>query len=215
MISAPNPKSRPSSMSRKPRRGYFVKGQFVAEGSDLDLELKRELKGGQEVSKTDLKRESARLQDLGEQLLGLRADLRESLPLSETLRQALEQAGRISDFEGRRRQMQFIGKLMRGLEASQIEAISEALLEQRQGSARETARLHQAETWRAELIADDQALERWVQRHPQTDVQQLRALLRQARKDEAHQPNGQPGQAQRQGRAYRDIFQMIKEHLHD
>ncbi len=202
-------------MSRKPRRGYFVKGHFVAEGSDLDLELKRELKGGQEVSKTDLKRESARLQDLGEQLLGLKADLRASLALSDTLKQALEQAGRITDFEGRRRQMQFIGKLMRSLEANEIEAISEALLEQRQGSARETARLHQAENWRAELIADDQALERWVQQFPQTDVQQMRALLRQARKDEAQHPSGQPGQAQRQGRAYRDIFQLIKEQLHD
>ncbi len=41
-------------MSRKPRKGYFVKGQFVAEGSELDLELKRELKGGVETSKTDL-----------------------------------------------------------------------------------------------------------------------------------------------------------------
>ena len=62
-------------MPRKPRKGYFVRGQFVAEGSELDLELKRELKGGLEVSKTDLKRESAQLQSLGEQLLVLRSDL--------------------------------------------------------------------------------------------------------------------------------------------
>lgn len=202
-------------MSRKPRRGYFVKGQFVAEGSELDLELKRALKGGQEVSKTELKRESARLQELGEQLLGLRGDLRERLGLSDTLTQALEQAARITDFEGRRRQMQFIGKLMRGLQVSEVQAIDQALLEQRQGSAQETARLHQAQTWRAELIADDRALERWVQEYPHTDVQQLRALVRRARKDEASQPKEASGQALRQGRAYREIFQVIREQLHE
>ena len=70
-------------MPRKLQKGYFVRGQFVAEGSELDLELKRELKGGVEVSKTDLKRESAELQALGEQLLGLRAALFEPLGLSD------------------------------------------------------------------------------------------------------------------------------------
>ena len=45
-------------MSRKPKRGYYVKGHFVAEGSELDLQLKAELKGTTELSKTDLKRES-------------------------------------------------------------------------------------------------------------------------------------------------------------
>ena len=55
-------------MSRKPTKGYYVKGHFVAEGSELDLQLKRELKGSDSASKTDLKRESAELQALGEQL---------------------------------------------------------------------------------------------------------------------------------------------------
>ena len=102
-------------MSRKPKRGYFVRGQFVAEGSELDLELKRQSKGDTETSKTDLKRESAALQDLGEQLLTLRADLMQPLQLSDKLLDALQEAKRISNFEGRRRQMQFIGKLMRKL----------------------------------------------------------------------------------------------------
>jgi len=52
-------------MSRKPKKGYFVRGQFVAEGSELDLQLKAELKGT-DVSRTDLKKESAELQKLGE-----------------------------------------------------------------------------------------------------------------------------------------------------
>ena len=68
-------------MPRKPKKGYFVRGQFVAEGSELDLELKRELKGSDEASKTELKRESAELQELGEALLTLRADLLDGLGL--------------------------------------------------------------------------------------------------------------------------------------
>ena len=63
-------------MSRKPKKGYFVKGVFVAEGSEMDLALKAELKGTDSASKTDLKRESAERQALGESLLGLRRDLR-------------------------------------------------------------------------------------------------------------------------------------------
>ena len=73
-------------MSRKPKKGYFVRGQFVAEGSELDLELKRELKGTDAASKTDLKRESTELQKLGEDLLDLRADLFDALALPEKLR---------------------------------------------------------------------------------------------------------------------------------
>ena len=61
-------------MSRKPTKGYYVKGHFVAEGSELDLELKRELKGSDSASRTDLKRESFELQKLGEDLLQLRQD---------------------------------------------------------------------------------------------------------------------------------------------
>ena len=52
-------------MSRKPKKGYFVRGQFVAEGSELDIQLKAELKGTPDASRTDLKRESDELQDLG------------------------------------------------------------------------------------------------------------------------------------------------------
>jgi ribosome-associated protein len=102
-------------MSRKPKKGYFVRGQFVAEGSELDLQLKAELKGT-DVSRTDLKKESAELQKLGESLVTLRADLLTGLALSEKLVDALAEAGRITNFEGKRRQMQFVGKLMRGLD---------------------------------------------------------------------------------------------------
>ncbi len=197
-------------MSRKPRKGYFVKGQFVAEGSELDLELKRELKGGVDISKTDLKRESAELQALGEQLLGLRAGLFEPLALPDKLVEALAEARRITNFEGRRRQMQFIGKLMRQLEEDTLQAVRDALQVQQQGSAQEAAALHEAESWRDRLIADEAAVGQWLSTHPETDSQQLRALVRQARKDA--QPE-KPGLAPRHGRAYREIFQLVKEQL--
>ncbi len=197
-------------MPRKPRKGYFVKGQFVAEGSERDLELKIELKGGLETSKTDLKRESAQLQALGEELLNLRAGLFDSLALPDKLVDALAEAKRITNFEGRRRQMQYIGKLMRQLEDETLQAVRDALEVQRQGSAQEAAALHEAEGWRDRLIADDAAVGQWLQSHPGTDSQQLRALVRQARKDA--QPE-KPGEALRHGRAYREIFQLVKEQL--
>ncbi|KQT10455.1 ribosome biogenesis factor YjgA [Ramlibacter sp. Leaf400] len=203
-------------MSRKPKKGYFVRGQFVAEGSELDLQLKAELKNFQENSKTELKRESAELQKLGESLLTLRAELLDRLQLPEKLLEALDQVRRITDFEGRRRQMQYIGKLMRGLDEEMLVAVREALDTQRQGSARESLALHEAEQWRDDLIEKDDALQRWLDQHPGTDSQQLRALIRQARKD--RQPNQDEisrGMVPRHGRAFREIFQLVKEQLQD
>ena len=196
-------------MSRKPTKGYFVRGQFVALGSELDQELKRELKGSAEMSKTDLKKYSDRLQQLGESLLTLRADLMQRLNLSEKLLDAVAEAKRITNFEGRRRQMQYIGKLMRGVDEDTLTAVEAALDEQSKGSAKGS--LHQAEQWRDRLIADDEALTAWMQLDPQSDVQHLRALIRQARKDaQATQAQERPGEAVRHGKAYREIFQIVK-----
>jgi ribosome-associated protein len=197
-------------MSRKPKKGYFVRGQFVAEGSELDLELKRELKGSDAASKTDLKRESAELQALGEALLTLRAGLFDKLNLGDKLKDAIEEAKRITNFEGKRRQMQFIGKLMRGLDEATIDTVRTALDEQNRGPAQETAALHDAERWRDRLIADDDALGGWIETHPGTDAQQLRALIRQARKDIKAGP---PGEAPRQAKAYREVFQLVRAQL--
>ena len=199
-------------MSRKPTKGYYVRGHFVAEGSELDLELKRELKGSVEQSRTDLKKESDRLQNLGEALVTLRADLLAKLELSDKLLDALAEARRITNFEGRRRHMQFIGKLMRQLDEATVAAAEDALEEQRRPSAAETLTLHQAEQWRDRLIADDAALNDWMQLAPDTDTQQLRALVRQARKD-AQAVKEKPGEAQRHGKAYREIFQLVRESL--
>ena len=193
-------------MSRKLKKGYFVRGEFVTEGSDRDIELK----GTDDQSRTDLKRESAELQKLGESLLALHTDLLERLPLSDKLRDAVAEAKRITNFEGKRRQMQYIGKLMRKLEAAEVDAVRAALDEQANGSAAENLALHQAETWRDRLIAEDDAAGLWLTHHPGTDSQQLRALIRQARKDAVPE---KPGAAVRHGRAYREIFQLVREAL--
>ena len=198
------------AMSRKLKKGYFVRGEFVAEGSERDLELKRELKGTDEQSRTDLKRESAELQKLGEALLTLRADLLERLELSEKLKDAVLEAKRITNFEGKRRQMQFIGKLMRLVDPAVLETVRSALIEQTSGSAQENLILHLAETWRERLLGAEDAFGDWLAQHPDTDSQQLRALIRQARKDAVPE---KPGAAARHGRAYRDIFQILREHL--
>jgi ribosome-associated protein len=200
-------------MSRKPKKGYYVRGQFVAEGSELDLQLQAE-QGKTEPSKTDLKRESDQLQKLGESLLALRGDLYERLALPENLHAALAELRRIKDFEGRRRQLQYVGKLMRSLEPETLQAIRDALEEQRSGSAQETMALHAAERWRDDLITRDDALTEWLGAHPDTDVQQLRALIRQARKDAPpSQDEVSRGQAPRRGRAFREIFQLVREQL--
>ena len=126
------------TMSRNLKKGYYVSGQFVAEGSELDLELKRELKGSDEPSRTDLKRESTELQKIGEDLLTLRSPFMDRLVLPEKLRDAVVDAKRITNFEGKRRQMQFIGKLMRKLDAAELDSVRAALAEQHSGSASET-----------------------------------------------------------------------------
>ncbi len=199
-------------MSRKPKKGYFVKGHFVAEGSELDQELKLAMKWGQSTSKTDAKRESEELQELGEALLTLRGDLFKPLPLPDKLADALADAKRITNFEGKRRQMQFIGKLMRHLDEDTLQAVRHALEWQRLGHSHDTDQLHQAEQWRDRLIESDDAVQEWIRQYPGTDIQQLRTLVRQARKDVVPADNAavSQGLAPRQGRAFREVFQLVK-----
>jgi ribosome-associated protein len=100
--------------------------------------------------------------------------------------------------------MQFIGKLMRPLDA---DPIRDVINEQLNGSAELTLQLHLAEQWRDKLVLDDETLSAWLTDYPATDVQQLRALIRQARKD--YKPET-PGEAPRHGKSYREIFQLVK-----
>jgi ribosome-associated protein len=181
--------------------GYYVKGEFVADGSELDMELKAEFDG----SRAKLKAESDALQKLGVQLLDLPESRLKKLDLPEKLFDAVQEAKRISNFEGKRRQMQYIGKLMRKVDPAPIEA---AVTAAKKGSATETLMLHRAEKWRDDLIAVDGAFQQWMNEFPETDTQHLRSLIRQAKK--AIVPDAGAGEAQRQAKTYREIFQLVK-----
>jgi ribosome-associated protein len=153
-------------------------------------------------SKTQLKTQSHSLQQLGLALAELPDSRLAATEMPESLRDAIVEFRRTRSHEGRRRQLQYVGKLMRSAdEAALREAVAEAHL----GSARETLALHEAERWRAELIADDAALDRWLAGHPGTDVQHLRSLVRAARRD----ADGLAPEA-RQPKSFRELFQYIK-----
>jgi ribosome-associated protein len=191
-------------MAGKFKKGYYVNGQFVAEDSAVDLELKREMKGRHETSRSDDKKAS---------LTTLNADQLANIGLNDKLVDALIEVHRITNFEGRRRHMQLIGKLMRRLEPEEVERAKTAILNKTTGSAADKMALHVAEKWRDDLIANDDAFQRWIGIKPQTDTQQLRALIRQARKDQEAMVKAPAGTPHRQGRAYREIFLLVREGL--
>ena len=153
-------------------------------------------------SKTRLKQASHDLQDLGVALVELPESRLDGLQISEPLLDAVREYKRTRSHEGRRRQMQYIGKLMR---RADTEPIRQAVTDMQLGRAKDSLALHQAERWRTELIDSDDALTRWTSEHPRTDVQQLRSLVRNARKDAAQEPE------QRSGRAYRELFQFVRD----
>ncbi len=157
-------------------------------------------------SKTRRKQDSHELQDLGLALTELPADRLDALPLSENLLDAVRTWKQTRTHEGKRRQMQYIGKLMRAVDA---EPIRHAVTEMQLGRAKDALALHEAERWRAELIASDDATTRWMAAHPGSDAQQLRSLVRSARKDAALVPE------RRSGRAYRELFQFIRQQADD
>ncbi len=153
-------------------------------------------------SKTRLKQASHDLQKLGVALVELSDQRLEGITMPERLLDALRQYKQTRTHEGKRRQMQYIGKLMR---LADVEPLRTAVTQVQLGQTRESLALHQAERWRAELIADDEALTRFAAEHPATDLQQWRSVIRNARKDAALVPE------KRSGRAFRELFQMIKQ----
>ncbi len=152
-------------------------------------------------SRSQMKRESDALQKLGEELLELPDSRLAALEMPETLRIALREAKKITAHGGRRRQLQYIGKLMRQVEP---EPYQEAVAAFKLGHAQDQLRLHQLEAVRAELIGSDEALQTYISDHPGVDVQQLRSLVRSARKDAAANPEA------RSGRGFRELFQFLK-----
>lgn len=159
-------------------------------------------------SKTALKKAMHELQALGEALMTLPDARIDAIGLDESLREAVRTAQRTKSHEGRRRQIQYLGKLMRrAQDAGGIEPIREAVASFQLGHAKDALALHEAERWRAELLASDDALTRWTAAHPRSDLQQLRSLIRSARKEAVP---ALPEGAARHGRAYRELFQQLR-----
>ena len=153
-------------------------------------------------SKTQRKKSSHDLQDLGEALAQMPDHRLATLKVDESLLDAIRELKRTRTHEGRRRQLQYVGKLMRRIDP---EPLREAVAAMQLGGAKDALALHEAERWRTELIASDDALTRFTAAHPETDLQQLRSLIRAARKDAATSPE------KRSGRAYRELFRFIRQ----
>ncbi len=142
-------------------------------------------------SKSQLKREMHALQDLGAELVALSQDQLDKIEMPEALRDAVMDARRFTKHEARRRQMQYIGRIMRDLDTAPI---AEQLAELRGESDAAKAVFHALERWRERLLDDDDALTEWLARHPGGDAQQLRNLIRNARREAAE---GRPPKSSR------------------
>jgi ribosome-associated protein len=150
-------------------------------------------------SKSQRKRESSALQDVGKMLVKLPTERVRKLDLPDTLRTAVLEAQRITSHGALRRQMQYIGRLMRDVDAEPIIA---QLAEIRGASESAKAGFHALERWRERLLADDAALTDWLATHPRGDAQQLGQLIRNARREAAE---GKPP------RSSRALFRMLAE----
>jgi len=148
-------------------------------------------------SKSQRKRETVALQDIGTELVKLPAEQVRSLDLPEPLRIAVLEAQHIRSRGALRRQMLFIAKLMRSIDA---EPITEQVATLRGESERAKARFRALEHWRERLLADDAAVAEWQAAHPGSDVQQLRQLIHNARKEAAEE---------KPPKAYRAMFRLL------
>lgn len=132
-------------------------------------------------SKSQLKREMHALQSLGEELVKLSKDQFEKVILPEDLHDAVIEARNIRQHGARKRQLQYIGKLMRSIDPVPIQEQLDTLKGQ---STQAAQTLHTIERWRDQLLDNgDQALEKLLAQYPQTDRQYIRQLLRNAHKE--------------------------------
>lgn len=150
-------------------------------------------------SKSQLKREMHALQDLGKALTELSEEQLNRLPLEPRLHAALLEMRRLRHREARRRQMQFIGRLMREADQPALEAAMEQF---NQNSRVQVQRQQQAEQWRDRLLQEPDALQAFIDDHPATDIQHLRQLLRQTQKEQ---------QAQKPASAQRKLLRYLRE----
>lgn len=143
-------------------------------------------------SKSQRKRDMHALQDLGEQLISLNSRQLHDLPLPELLLTAINTAKAIKSHEARRRQLQYIGKLMRTVDAAPIQHALDALLNVQH---QKVDQFHHLEQWRDRMLKEgDPAVNEFLQEFIKADRQQLRQLLRNAHKEET---DGKPPIASR------------------
>jgi len=155
------------------------------------------------VSKTRRKKQMHELQHVGAQLVALSADELARIRMPESLREAIEDARRFTRHEARRRQLQYIGRIMRDIDAGPI---AEQLAALKAPSRRQTALFHVAERWRQELLAEDAAMERFVKEFPEADPHRIRAMVDEAREEKrAAQPP----------RRFRELFHVLSAIVQD
>lgn len=142
------------------------------------------------------------LQKLGEELVNEARDRVKRVPLPEDVRDAILECQLIKDHEGRRRQLQFVGKKMRTLDEAEVAAVQRTIDSWKGLSKADTATMHAMERRREKLLTDDKALTVLLAENPELDAQHLRTLIRNARKEQAE--NKPP-------KAYREIFQILKQ----
>src|SRR5215212_6441098 len=138
------------------------------------------------LSKTQRKKHMHELQELGAELVDLNEQQLATIDLPESLLDAVMAARRITKFEARRRQMQYVGKLMRHIDP---EPIRERIDAYKAVSREATARLHQLERWRARLLEEESALTEFMTSYPHADAARIRTLVRNAERERAA---GQP-----------------------
>lgn len=153
-------------------------------------------------SKTEMKRQSDALQKMGETLVEAPRDRVKRVPMPEDVLEAILACQQITNHEGRRRQMQYVGKKMRTLDEAEVAVIQQTIDSWKGASKSETAAMHALERRRDKLLVDDKALTVLLEENPELDVQHLRTLIRNARKEQAE--NKPP-------KAFREIFQILKQ----
>lgn len=149
------------------------------------------------ISKTRRKKQMHELQHVGAALVSLSPEALARIEMPEALREAVEDARRFTRHEARRRQMQYIGRLMRDIDAAPI---AEQLAALKAPSSRQTALFHVAERWRQELLDDAAALDRFMQEFPAADAERLRAMVDEARDEK---------RTSRAPRRFRELFHAL------
>jgi ribosome-associated protein len=152
-------------------------------------------------SKSEIKRQMLARQDLAKTLSELSSDAIKSLPVDDRLKEKLLETEKIKTFGAIKRHTLFLGKLMRAYDDEEIAAIQERLDAIQGVNKAEIAKFHFLERLRDELVQSDDRLTLFIKDHPQIDVQTLRTLIRNARKEK--EQNKPP-------KSFREIFQLLK-----